>query len=50
MSGNVERIDRYTIRVDGKTVIANEEQEVQIRAMTAEQRKRFLKIMGPMAR
>jgi hypothetical protein len=42
----VERIDRYTIEVDGRPVLATEDQEERIRALDAEARARFLAIMG----
>lgn len=42
----VQRVDRYTIKVNGKRVTATEEQEARIRAMTDEQAERFLRIMG----
>lgn len=44
--GAVERVDRYSIQVDGFTVTANEDQEARIRAMDDEARSRFRTIMG----
>ena len=43
---NIERIDRYYIRLDGYKVLANERQERAIRNMTPEQRRDFLAVMG----
>lgn len=43
---DVERIDKYMIRVDGVTVRATPDQEARLRMMTPEQRQRFVKIMG----
>lgn len=45
-AGRVERRDRYTIVVDGSPIRATLGQEARIRAMDAEQRARFLRIMG----
>lgn len=42
----IERRDRYTIVVEGHSVRATEDQEQRIRAMDAEERARFLTIMG----
>jgi len=44
--GHIERIDRYTILVDGKRVRADAETEAQIRGLDAEARKRLLSILG----
>jgi len=42
----VARKDRYTIEIQGVAVRATEDQERRIREMTAEQRERFIRIMG----
>lgn len=43
---DVERIDKYTILVDGHKVRATPEQEAQIRLMDPPAVQRFLTIMG----
>lgn len=43
---SVERIDKYTIVVDGHRVRADASQESRLRAMNTEQRDRFLTVMG----
>jgi hypothetical protein len=42
----VERVDRYTILVDGYRVRATPEQERQLREMDSAARARFLRVMG----
>lgn len=42
----VERVDRYTITVDGTRVRADAEQEARIRAMDATRRTAFARIVG----
>lgn len=46
MSTQVERVDRYTITVNGHRIRATEDQERRIRAMDDEQIARFLSAMG----
>lgn len=41
----VERIDKYTVRVDGIDVVAGPETESRLRQMDAEQRRMFARIM-----
>lgn len=43
---SIERLDRYTILVDGHRVYADKQLEQLIRGMTDEQRRAFLHIMG----
>lgn len=45
----VERIDKYTVRVEGHDIRATPRQEERLRAMTPEQRGRFLAVMGKTA-
>jgi hypothetical protein len=42
----IERIDRYTIKVNGHRVTANKGQECALRAMDADAVRRFLAVMG----
>lgn len=42
----IERLDKYTILVDGHRVTATADQEQRIRNMNPEQRERFIKVMG----
>lgn len=42
----IVRTDRYTVRIDGYSVRATHDQERRLRAMTAEDLARFLRIMG----
>lgn len=46
-SVSIERLDNYTIKVNGKLITANQSQEDKIRAMTPEQVNNFLKIFYP---
>ena len=43
---SIERISRYCIRIDGREVPADEQQEAAIRNMTSQQRRDFLTIFG----
>lgn len=43
---SVVRIDKYTVEVDGNRVSANESQEARLRAMSSDERARFVAIMG----
>lgn len=45
-TGIITRIGRYILSVDGHHIGADENQEKRIRAMTPEQRERFVTIMG----
>lgn len=42
----IQRIDKYTLLVDGHRVRATPEQEAQIRQMSPDRIRRFLTIMG----
>lgn len=42
----IERVDRYTITIDGFPVRATEDQETRIRAMDDEAIGRFKHVMG----
>ena len=46
MSAEVERVDRYTIRVNGFNIRATEDQERRIREMDDEQIDRLVTVMG----
>ena len=44
---NIERVDKYNLKIDGHIIPCNDpETEAKIRAMTPEELKRFLKVMG----
>jgi hypothetical protein len=45
-NAKIERLDHYTLKVDGVLVTANEDQEKRIREMTPEQIQNFKAIMG----
>lgn len=42
----IERVDRYTVLVNGHRVRATEDQEQRLRAMDAAAVERFLAVMG----
>lgn len=42
----IERLDHYTLKIDGVLVTANADQEARIREMTPEQLQNFKTIMG----
>lgn len=43
---DIERIDKYQIKVDGKTIVADRRQEEQLRALPDDKVALFLKVMG----
>jgi hypothetical protein len=43
---DIKRIDKYTIRMGGRTIRADQTQEERIRNMDEEAQERFVKIMG----
>ncbi|NHA02007.1 hypothetical protein G5V59_26825 [Nocardioides sp. W3-2-3] len=42
----VERVDKYTIVVDGARISASEEQELRIRALSVDEQRRLASIFG----
>jgi hypothetical protein len=44
--GEIVRVDRYTVEVNGHTVRATADQEARLRSMDPEQIDRFLTVMG----
>ena len=45
MSADIERLDRYTLLIDGVWVTASEDQERVLRALSPEQLENFLRVM-----
>lgn len=43
---SIERVDKYTLMVDGVRVAADAEQEAQIKTLSPQEREIFMHIMG----